>query len=429
VALLCALAWALHEWMNLHGRKRAAIALALLGLIGITHIGVFGSALILVAATLVAFAATQGREGFLKVARLATFAIPMAALAGAVVFWRFDPARVQKLIHAISEPSQFLASGPQPPGMRLPGGFGWFPMTAFALAVIPGAAITWFRRKSLSPGTIALIAGAAVTVIALTGPWVTGDKMFRLQMNAAPLALICLLFAILQIPRTWVRGAAGFVILGLLLTPSIFRIRSGGHPNISPEAHAELRQLTALIEKPELTLIVARHGLEWWTAWTLHTHIAQAQAVTPEDWQDYDSVCFLEEKRGGMGMFPGPGFGPSGMGGPGQGGPAWFDQLMRLVSGAPGGPAMRPPLPPGGRPLPQGFGGPPQGPMRGGPPLGPPPGGPGQHPGPGRRGMPMGMMGAPIPEGAITLHDGEHLRLARVPAAPAFVREGQRVRG
>jgi len=48
VALLCALAWALHEWMNHHGQRRAMIAVGLLGLVGITHIGVFGSALVFV---------------------------------------------------------------------------------------------------------------------------------------------------------------------------------------------------------------------------------------------------------------------------------------------------------------------------------------------------------------------------------------------
>jgi hypothetical protein len=79
----------------------------------------------------------------------------------------------------------------------------------------------------------------------------------------------------------------------------------------------ELRTLAPLIVRPERTLVVAHHGLEWWTAWTLRTHIAQPSAVSREDWQRYDHLFYLTEKasserRGGPG---GPlGFGPPGLG-------------------------------------------------------------------------------------------------------------------
>lgn len=400
IVLLCALVWALFEWMNRHGRWRAAVVVGLLGLIGITHIGVFGSALLLVAATLLVFAAARGRHGFIKIARLSAVAVPVAILAGAVVFWGFDPSRIQKLIQAISEPAEFLRSGPNPGGMNPPGGFNWFSFAAFALAVLPGVVVGWRRRKELTPGMTASITGVALTVILLTGPWITGDKLFRLQMNATPLAVLCLLFAVLQIRMIWVRASVGLVIFGLLLTPSVFRIQAGGHPMITPQAHEELRELVSFVAEPERTLIVARHGLEWWTAWTLHTHIAQAQALEAEDWTRYVAVYFLEDKRGGM-----PGFGPpvrDGLNRPG--GERWFDPFIRLVGGD-RPPKMRPGFPPGR-----------------GPPFGRPPGGP-QGPRGGR--PPMGMMGVPIPKNATILHDGEHFRLGRVQEPPEFVRNPQ----
>lgn len=410
VALLCALAWALHEWMNHHGLRRALIAVLLLGLVGISHIGVFGSALILVVSTLGGLAVTQGREGLRKVLRIAVFAVPVAVVAGAVVFWKFDPARVQRLLSAISEPSDFLSGGGMgPPGMD-DVGLNWYPFLAFAVVVLPGAVVAGWRQRSLPQGTVALVVGAAVTVVALTGPWVQGDKMFRLQMNAAPLAVLCLLFALLQIRRDWLRAVVGLVLLGLLLTPSVFRIQAGGHPIITEEAHAELKELAACVEEPAQTLVVARHGLEWWTAWTLHTHIAQAQALTPEDWQRYKYVWFLEEQRGGMGMGP-PGMmmgGPPKQG-PGRGRPeddSWLGTITRLLSGGGRGPGGAPPgmMRPGG----------------GGSRNGPPPGmnGPGGRGG----GRPGGMMGVSMPDNASLLHEGEHFRLGWAAEVPEFVR-------
>jgi len=69
IAFMCGLAWALHEWMNHPGTKRLILATVLLGLVGLTHIAVFGTSLLLVASTLLVFASTQGRESWLRVAR------------------------------------------------------------------------------------------------------------------------------------------------------------------------------------------------------------------------------------------------------------------------------------------------------------------------------------------------------------------------
>lgn len=451
LALLCTLVWALHRWAAEPTRVRLLVAAGILGMVGITHIGVFGTTLIFAGTSLATLAVAHGKEGMIKAGKLALIAAPVVALAAGVVFLKFDPARVQKLMHAFSEPADYLGSagGPGrgapgmtgPPGM-IPASGGWLqngPLIAFALTSIPALLIVWWKRRSVGAANLAVITGAAVTVITLTGPWVQGDKMMRFQLNAVPLAVLCLLFALLQIPRAWARGIPGVLILIAALLPSALRLQSGPRPIITLEAYNELKSLAESVEDPANTLVVARHGLEWWTAWTLHTNIAQAQALTMEDWTKYKNVWFIEEKRGGLNMM-GP-FGPPGgqgrdngkQSGPGDKGTGWartLDQIIGFFSSSGPRPGGRGP----GSDMRRNQGGPPPdmamipgppsfGPGFGGPSASGPAFGRGMGPRPGGRAGGGGMMGAPIPEDAEVLHEGEHFKLAWVQQVPAFIAE------
>ena len=153
-----------------------------------------------------------------------------------------------------------------------------------------------------------------------------------------------------------------------MIGPSAFVMSDGGRPLITEDSLLELRSLAPLIITPNKTLVVARHGMEWWTAWALHTHIAQVPALRIADWQDFEAVFFLRSKNDSRPM---PG-----------GGPGAFS-LWRMFGGAP--------PPPGGHP----------------------PGGPAHNVNP--------MEDPEIPWGAETVHDGDHFIFSRVSAPPGFV--------
>jgi hypothetical protein len=74
--------------------------------------------------------------------------------------------------------------------------------------------------------------------------------------------------------------------------------------------------LAVHIRNPDRTLVVVGYGVEWWSAWFLHTYVAQPEALRPEDWQKYETILFLEVKSGQVWL-------------PGRGGPASF-----MVSGS-----------------------------------------------------------------------------------------------
>lgn len=245
-------------------------------------------------------------------------------------------------------------------------GLRWAFSAAFLTVAIGALSMVWYRRHKLSAADIAVVTGCALGLIVLGGPWVTGDKGIRFVLIACVPATAITAFALAQLPLPKLRNTIMALIVFAMVGAGIRHVKQGGQPAITLAAANELRSLATDISAPKKTLIVARHGLEWWTAWFLHTHIAHADALKDSDWQNYQQIFFLRQKAG-MQMPLGPR--------PGNG------QLPPDRSG-------------------RGFaGGPPD---RGHfPPPGSPPGG--------------GAMSEPaIPDNAEFTHDGECFTLARV---------------
>jgi hypothetical protein len=429
---LAGLAYALFAWKR-HRTTRCGIAsVVLLGLTGLTHIGVFGAALLLTASVFVAGVALPRPDaGGVRVQvawPLVAAGLGVAALAAGLVLWKFDPARIQRLAGAFSNPADFLRGkgppmrpptsglqtgfpkgGQPPPGdpmlgpppgddpMGRPPPFGgfmggplrgrgpgpmpmpfmlprWVPMAAFGFIALAALALAWWKRRELAPPESVIGAGCAATTLLLAGPWVQGDVAGRFYLNAVIPATIAGLFLLSQVPILWLRSLLAFATVGPVVGFAMPWLARGAHPIISEAAYRELQTLASHVSHPQRTLVVTRHGVEWWTAWALHTRVAQAKAVRTEDWSRYDTVLFLQSKERG------PGFGPP-------------DAALGRGPRARFGHGPPPGFPPFGK-GPRGF------PPRGGPPP---------------------MMDAEIPNDAEVLHDGRFFKLARVAAPPAFV--------
>jgi len=420
---LAALLWSLHQWLEQPSFKRAVLAVLFLGLIGITHIGVFGWSLALTV-PVIGIALWRGAPQTRRMILPWLFVGGGAcALAAGLVLWKFDPARISKLANAATHPLAYLQRDQRPGnppngGARfaapanMPGGFrpqpgndrgnlratgffnrfssqpggllnwDWLPGAALLAASVGALTAVWLKRKTLPVSSIAVIGACGLVLFALCGPWVTGDKVMRFRLIAVGPALLCASFALLQLNPPKMRNALAAAMMLALVIPGILRARQGGRPVITVQAAQELQSMSATISAPEKTLIVARHGLEWWTAWYLHTHIAHENAVTAADWKNFDNVYYLHQK-GGMQM---PGAPIPGM--PGQ-----PDRQFR-ADGPPD--FARAGFPPRGdfnsRSFsPRGFGG-----------------------GPGPMGEPM------IPDNADITHEGEFFTLALAPAPEAF---------
>lgn len=364
---LALLAVTLHGWLEAPTPRRGVAVLGTLLLLGLTHIGVLGAALVLLAAVMLVFMARP--RGFARWRQLLPWmgaGALLLVLTAALVLYRFDPSRIHRLTSALTNPAQFSFDGGQSP-IR-PGSARyvarWAALLAFALAVVPALSIAWRRRTELPAADVALVAGGALTVLAMAAPCFSMDKSVRFYLIALLPAIIVAAFSVLYIATPWRRwGLLGLVLLVGMGGAVRSWPRDGGAV-LSDAAIRELRSLARYIPRPDRTLIVTEHGAEWWSAWFLRTRVAQPDALRPEDWRHYDSILFLDIKSGlQANMFAGGGPPPRGGRGPRPGGA----QLARPDRGA------------------------------------------------------QPMLSAPIAPNAEVLHDGATLRLARIAAPPDFV--------
>ena len=394
-----ALAPAAHVFLEKQNWRSALAPLGIFTLLGLTHIGVLGAAIFFATALIICGAIMAGCAAIGKLLAVAGVGLVILAVAGLVVYLAYDPARVKRLVRTVLSPQTFTGQDDKknPPGFRppadrpalrpdgnnLPPGLDlppnapgltllrrlpWLPAALFLGVGGAGLAVAVARRKFLPANDVALALAAALTCAVLGGPFFNMDKTIRLRLIAAIPAALTFSFLLANLRWAGVRRVLGALVLAATIFSAAIFLRHGVRPAIvSEETVAELNTLAEFAQPPESTLVVARHGLEWWVAWTLHTHIAHADSVAVDDWTRFKNVFYLVEKNN-HGLPPRGGFRP--------GQPPGFPPDGRLL---PFGP--RPGMPPGGGPM-------------------------------------GGMMNVQIPPGAEVLHDGKNLRLARVAEFP-----------
>ena len=299
IVWLAAFVVALNTWLERQDARSAIWLLACVVLLGLTHIGVLGSALLLAGVIVFSWFAFGGR---LRTGAIfwAVGAAVVLALSVLLVLWKFDPARVYRLVGAATNPAQFASGSPIP--MPMPGGafvlFRSLPLVLFAIATVPALWLVWRTRRELRAADAAVVAGSALTALALSGPWFPFEKAMRFQLIALIPGVLAGGFALLHITTRWRRNLALSAALLILIGPALPQLIEGGRPVLSGAALTELASLRPLVPRPDRSLISTQHGVEWWTAWLLRIRIAQGNALGPDDWQKFESVYFLEVANG-----------------------------------------------------------------------------------------------------------------------------------
>jgi len=86
--------------------------------------------------------------------------------------------------------------------------------------------------------------------------------------------------------------------LVLFTLPSVFLSFNGNRKDsISQNEVSDLMAISTEDFVSENDMIVCSHGMEWYTAWFLDCHIAQEQAITKSDFDNYDRIITLSRSE------------------------------------------------------------------------------------------------------------------------------------
>jgi hypothetical protein len=286
------------------------------GLTGLTHIGTMGVLLLTLAIGFVVWSivSIRSRAGFVA----AAWGLAMcAAAAGWCGVYALDSHRAMNLLRA---PTKLLGSSgpaageqirnstsedvtalkpvaPQGAGSSARGGMGMRKggpprdgggAFTYVVAGASLAAIIILRRRA-RPGEVALVAGCAGGALLCVAPLWSGDYAMRLSL-IAPLPGVLALAGACGCVWAYVRdhekrllsleraNRLRAICAGVALCTGVAAVASGvhtavrgGHVVVSQAEVAELRELGTLVgaRPPLMTLVVARHGLEWWAGYIL----------------------------------------------------------------------------------------------------------------------------------------------------------------
>ncbi|MDD5688096.1 MAG: hypothetical protein PHE88_09735 [Elusimicrobia bacterium] len=143
----------------------------------------------------------------------------------------------------------------------------------------------------------ALIFASIICLIAFSFPLLDGEYFKRLNL----LLFIPQILLIIQIAPVISVRKLKTISISLLIFTSFSILSIAGRPKeavIDQSAYENLKELKSVIKSDNQTIVIARHGLEWWTAWVLKTKIGQDKAIDKNLFEKYRNIIFITQING-----------------------------------------------------------------------------------------------------------------------------------
>lgn len=270
----------IQQYLNLKEKKSLIWALFVLVLIGITHFGVFTFT--------VAFAIILLLVVYRKKAILP--AIISLILAFGIIAM-FDLERALRLLYfwkAIFE-NRFIFRNPLFPIILLNTLCSYF-LCAFA----------WFQyrkfKSQLSKSTNAILIALIIVIFVFAFPLYEANYVIRFQaLLFIPQSL--LIFYLIKINNR-LAISISMILLLFTLVCTLLYFKQRHQPAIDYLAYQDLQNLKKHFSKEkDSTIVVAKHGLEFWTAFALDVKVANDRGMQSLNQAQYKSVIVLNMKE------------------------------------------------------------------------------------------------------------------------------------
>ena len=153
------------------------------------------------------------------------------------------------------------------------------------------------KKDELTINQKALTFASTICLLTSSFPLLDGEYFKRLSLFLfiPQLFLVIQLASNISLKQQRTTGIIFFVFTFLSILAVL------GHPKetvIDENAYADLKKLQSVVTSNSETLIIARHGLEWWTAWILKTKVGQDKAIDKSTIDKYKSIIVLNQING-----------------------------------------------------------------------------------------------------------------------------------
>lgn len=144
----------------------------------------------------------------------------------------------------------------------------------------------------------------------LASPFLGLNSAQRLYFTSYLTAIPLLVFIYLNLKNEMQKSILVYFVIALLVISVLVVNTKGQQSNMSKRVYSEMLKLDSAIPKNERTLIVARHGMEFWSEWIYKVDAIREDALTENYWKYYKDIFILHQKKGKSNFGPAGAFGP-----------------------------------------------------------------------------------------------------------------------
>lgn len=165
------------------------------------------------------------------------------------------------------------------------------------LIAIVGIVILKSKGSRLDPFQKAIIFACIICLFACSFPLLDAEYFKRLSLFLfiPQILLIIPMASIISIKRQKATSVFLFVFTFLSIIAVTGHLKEAV---IDKNAYSDLKKMQSVVENDNETIVIARHGLEWWSAWVLKTKVGQDKAIDKSLFEQYENIIILNQING-----------------------------------------------------------------------------------------------------------------------------------
>ncbi|MDP4202654.1 MAG: hypothetical protein Q8861_08145 [Bacteroidota bacterium] len=291
--------WAL-QFLKNRNTKTFAFALSGILLVGLTHIGCF-SVLALFIPILIAVYSTEIKQKIQKtfsahqLKKLILLSIGVSLLLIILIFMG-DTGRLYKLLNVTTgqrlfENSliyQLINNKLELRGIRLI--YFVFNLSCSIFGVI----LFFIIRKKISIDLRRFLGAIVIWQVLLMSPFIGMEWAERIYFIAFVPFTVMLIFAF-----SYLKSAGKIIlssVIGIFILLAIGTAPTRKNPVITPGECHELASMQSSIRHSNNSIVVAKHGLEWWVAWVCHCKVSSSNNIRKTK-PELRTIYYLKAKK------------------------------------------------------------------------------------------------------------------------------------